>query len=495
MSAPYAELQQRLRDAETLRSLAALAMWDQETMMPRKAVAFRAEEVALVSRLAHERATDPRVGELIAECETDATLCEDPLESANLREIRRAYDRAIKLPPELVAELGQTGSLAMEAWKDARARDDFRAFRPWLEKQFALARRKAECYGAPEGGELYDALLDDFEPGMTAAQLERVFEPLREALVPLIADARSSDPPLALAVPLAAQREFTHWLCGRLGFDLEAGRLDESTHPFTTGLAPGDTRLTTRYRDDGFFDAVGSTLHELGHALYEQGLPKSERHGQPLAQTAGLGMHESQSRTWENQVGRSRPFWSWALPEARRFCGASLDGLDLGAVVREVNAVRAGLIRVEADETTYNLHVMIRFDLERALLRGDLPVDDLPAAWNRRIRDDLGLEVPDDRRGCLQDVHWSMGSIGYFPTYTLGNLYAAQLWEVVLREVADVERQLARGEFGALLDWLRERIHRHGRRFPGVEPCERISGRPLDWRPLVEYLASKPRGA
>jgi len=493
MGTPYEDLLARLREVETLVSVAALLSWDQETKMPPQAASFRAEELALMARMTHERATDPAVGELIEACEQESAIVEDPVESANLREIRRDYDRARRLPTDLVQEISETSSHALEHWKQARAESDFSLFAPWLARQVELCRRKAECHGKPEGGELYDQLLEDFEPGMTAAAVERVFEPLRVELVPLIAERASTEPTAldGLRLPVDAQRRFHGKLLSRMGFDLDAGRLDVSTHPFTTGIAPGDTRITTRFSEGGFSDGLGSTLHEMGHALYEQGLPKDERHGQPLGQPPGLGIHESQSRLWENQVGRSRAFWTWALPLARETFGDRLGGIGVDEIVRASNRVRPSLIRVESDETTYNLHIMIRFDIERALMRGDLAVEDVPAAWNRRVRDDLGIEVPDDARGCLQDIHWSMGSIGYFPTYTLGNLYSAQFWEAALEAVPDLEAGIERGEFGPLLDWLRENIHRHGRRFRAAELCQRITGRPLDHTPLIRHLQSR----
>jgi carboxypeptidase Taq len=496
MSKKYDELRGLLRVAATLDSIGGLLGWDQETMMPTRAAGFRAEQAALLSRLAHERQVDPRVGELIAECETDGVLMADEVEAANVREMRRDFDRATRLPSSLVAEISETSSRALEAWKQARQKSDFESFLPWLEKQIDLNRRKAECYGVPDGGEAYDALIEDFEPGMTAAELTRIFNPLRNDLAPLIAELASAPEapdqgPQRAKIPTGVQKEFNGWVARRLGYDFEAGRLDVSTHPFTNGLAPGDTRITTRFQEDGFTEALSSTIHEVGHALYEQGLPKTERFGEPLSQAAGLGTHESQSRMWENQVGRSRAFWVWALPEAQRRLGPSLDPFGPDDLFRSVNVVKPGLIRVEADEATYNLHIMLRFDLERAMLRGDLAVADLPPAWNERMKQDLGLEVPDDARGCLQDIHWSMGAIGYFPTYTLGNLYSAQYWQVIRGELPELEREIERGEFSVLLDWLRENIHAHGRRFRASDLCERLTSRPLRHGPLIDYLRDK----
>ena len=498
MSDHYTTLTRRLREIATLGTVGELVAWDQETMMPRSAAPFRAEELAVVSSLVHEKATAPALGDLIAACEADATLITDPAVAANLRDIRRDYDRARTLPTALVAEISETSSLAMEAWKLARENDAFADFAPWLEKQLTLQRQKAECYGTPPGGELYDALVEDYEPGMRSAEIERLFGPLREGLQPLIEAIAASpdriDPVLErMPLPPARQHVFNHTVLTQIGFDLTAGRIDVSTHPFSTGLGPGDTRITTRYRDDGFLDSLGSTMHEAGHGLYEQGLPKAERLGQPAAEALSLGWHESQSRLWENQVGRSRAFWTWAGPVARGIFGDAVSRFTDEDFYRAVNIVRPNLIRVESDEATYNLHIMLRFDLERAMIRGDLSVADLPGAWNDRIASDLGLRVPDDTRGCLQDVHWSMGSIGYFPTYTLGNLYSAQLWDAVVAAMPDINERMQEGDFSALLDWLRENVHAHGRRFPATELSMRATGQPLGSTSLLRYLSTKLR--
>lgn len=496
MADHYTELLKLLREAATLSSMAELLGWDQETMMPEKAGTYRAEELAMISKLAHQRATDPRIGDLLAACEADGALRANSAAQANLREIRRDYDRSLRLPEELVAEISETSSRAIEAWKHAREQSDFKSFLPWLERQLHLQQRKAECYGVPPGGELYDALLEDFEPGLSSAELERIFGPLKTKLTPLIDGVTSSGrhPPqeaLQLDPPLEQQRAFHRRVLERIGFDFGAGRVDTSTHPFSSGLGPGDTRITTRFPRGGFADALSSTLHEAGHALYEQGLPKEQHYGQPLSEPLGLGIHESQSRLWENHVGRSRAFWVWALPEAKRIFGGACDPISVDALYRAINTARPSLIRIESDEATYNLHIMLRFDLERAMIRDDLRPADLPSAWNRRIEQDLGLTVPDDRHGCLQDIHWAMGSFGYFPSYTLGNLYAAQFWEALLLAVPDLEQQISRGEFGALLGWLRREIHALGRQLAAAELCRRLTGRALDHEALMRHLEGK----
>lgn len=493
---PYVDLARELREVATLASSIAVLGWDQETMMPADGADLRAAQLALLSGIVHERRTSARIGELIAECEGDPALAGSDRISANLREIRREFDRATLLPVALVREMAQTNSMAIEAWKDARSRDDYAAFAPWLEKVVSLNRAKAQCYGAHSGAAMYDSLMEDYEPGVASGEVEQVFTALRERLAPLIAAVGASgrkpdDTPNRIELPISHQQEFNRRVAERIGFSFAAGRLDTSTHPFCQAMGPGDTRLTTRYRADGFADALSSTLHEAGHGMYEQGLPKEEYFGQPLGESASLGIHESQSRLWENMVGRSLAFWEWALPEARQVFGSPLDGFTAEDLFRASNIVQPGLIRVDSDEATYNLHIMLRFDLERALLAGDLPVADVPGVWKERMRSDLGVDVPNDREGSLQDIHWSMGSIGYFPTYTLGNLYAAQLWEAVQRAVPDLEEQIRRGEFGGLLQWLRDNIHQHGRRFSAAELCERATGSPLSSDPLLRHLEGK----
>jgi len=501
----YADLCALGRERATLHSVAALLGWDQETYMPPAGGAARADQQALLAGLLHERATDPRVGDLLIACEGGGL---DDRQAACVREIRRDYERATRLPRSLVEELARAGSGAQEAWKAARRDNDFAAFAPWLTRMVELSRQKATCLGFGEGGEAYDALLDEYEPGATAAQIESVFTPLGRALAELvgeIADAPSppDDAPLTVHAPTAAQDALGRHVLGAIGFDLAAGRLDVTTHPFCEGLAPGDTRLTTRYDEAYWPGALFGTMHEAGHGMYEQGLPKSATHagpegedvplfGTPLADAISLGIHESQSRMWENFVGRSHAFWRWLLPEAGRLVPA-LGDHDVDAVYRAVNIVRPTLIRVEADEGTYNLHVMLRFELERAMIAGDLAVADLPGAWNERFEQLLGLAVPDDARGCLQDVHWSFGLFGYFPTYTLGNLYAAQLWEAISTANPDLDAQLASGSFAPLRGWLNEHVHAHGRRYRAWELCERVTGRPLEARPLLDWLSGKLR--
>ncbi|MBY0261872.1 MAG: carboxypeptidase M32, partial [Phycisphaerales bacterium] len=469
----YQQLCQRLRAVKLIESVSSLVSWDQETYMPERAADFRSDQMSELSAIAHERATDPRIGELIAACESDPQL-KDPSSphAANLREIRRDYDLAVKIPTDLVAELAKVGSQAQEAWKHAREASDFKAFQPWLERMMDLTRRKAQCLKTDATPELYDALLNQYEPGARASEIDAVFRPLADRLSVLIKTIGASthaptDAPLKIAFDTAKQHEFGQLVLKAMGFDFAAGRLDTTTHPFCSGMAPGDTRLTTRYRESHWTDALYSTMHEGGHGLYEQGLPKlaaGSLVGTPLTDAISLGIHESQSRMWENFVGRSREFWRWLTPIAKQHAPA-LTQFSEDHLYAACNLVKPSLIRVEADEATYNLHVMIRFELERALIAGDLPVKDLPGEWNARYKRYLGVNVPDDRRGCLQDVHWSFGLIGYFPTYTLGNLYAAQFWEKIATDIPDLTTRMTRGDFAPLKAWLNKNIHDHGKRY------------------------------
>lgn len=488
-------LDRHLRETAVLASAASLLAWDQETMMPPRGGALRAEQLALLAGLVHARRTDPRLDEWLARAADDPAVQEDPLLQADLRELRRDIERARQLPQRLVEELAATSSRAQLAWQEARARSDYPSFRPWLERLLELLREKASCHGARTPAERYDALLEDYEPGMRAARLEELFGQLRPRLLALVERVRGRLVPevawLRVPVPVAQQATLARRLLEAIGFDLAAGRLDTSAHPFCQDIGPGDTRVTTRYRTDDFLEGQGSVLHEAGHALYEQGLPKGDAFGWPRSEAVSLGIHESQSRLWENFVGRSLAFWRWWLPQLQAALGEPWTEATPEALFRALNRVHPGPIRVGADEVTYNLHIVLRFDLERALLSGDLPPADLPGAWNERMRHDLGVEVRHDAEGCLQDIHWSMGAIGYFPTYTLGNLYAAQLWDAVRRDLPDLEAAIAQGRFAPLLGWLRERIHRWGRRWAPEELCRQATGRPLEVESLARYLEAK----
>jgi carboxypeptidase Taq len=493
----YAELTRRSKELGVLNSCAAVLAWDQQTYMPPKGAGLRGEQMALLAALAHQKLTDPRVGELLAAVEgSDLVRDPDSPEAANARELRRAYDRATKLPQSLVEELARVTTQAQQAWEQARKANDYPAFRPWLEKVVALKRQEADAVGYKE--HRYDALVDEYESGTTAAELKQLFAGLTAELVPLIrkiveSPRKPDRSVLEREYPVDRQKVFAESAAAAFGFDFAAGRLDTTAHPFCSGFGPGDCRITTRYNPRYFGEAFFGVLHETGHALYEQNLP-AEHFGTPLGSACSYGIHESQSRLWENQVGRGRPFWEHFFPRARQTFPAALSDVSLDRFYFAVNDVRPSFIRVEADEATYNLHVALRFELELALLSGDLTVGDLPGAWNDRFEALLGLKVPDDVRGCLQDIHWSFGGIGYFPTYTLGNLYAAQLMEAVRKDSGGAESLAAdfrRGSFDRLKGWLVENVHRHGQRFRAGELCRRATGRPLSPGPFLSHLREK----
>ncbi len=497
--AAYEELIRRQRDASLLASSASVLGWDQETMMPPAGVEHRSRQLEQMARMVHSMSVDPRIGDLLTECEGDRDLNADPLsvEAVNVRELRRSYDRSTKLPESLVGEMARLASVAQHQWAEARAASDFARFRPLLSQMVDLLRRKAECLGWPEGGEAWDALADEYEPGATAKSVTAVFTPLRPRLQTLVADlmgssTRPSNRFNELRLDIDAQERFVRFVAEAIGFDFRRGRLDRSVHPFCSSSSCQDVRLTTRFRDDNVNDALGSTMHEAGHGIYEQGL-LAEHIGTPMGHAASLGIHESQSRMWENQVGRSLEFWRWCHPHMERIFGDQFAGLSLDETYQGANIVEPGFIRVEADEATYNLHVMVRFELELGLMRGELSVDDVPGEWNARYRDLLGVTVPDDRRGCLQDVHWSMGAIGYFPTYTLGNLYAAQLFEAAKAALPGLMEGFAQGEFTRLRTWLNENVHAHGMRHLAADLCETVTGKPLTAEPLMRHLEGKLR--
>jgi carboxypeptidase Taq len=494
--AAYDELIRRSREKSLLASCTSLLGWDEQTYMPRGGAEHRGNQMALLAGLQHEKATDPRIGTLLGTLEGSelAADLESPA-GVNVREIRRDYDRQNKLPRTLVEELARTASLAQQEWIAARQKSDFARFRPWLERIVHLKQREAECLGG--GAISYDVLLDEYEPGATGADLARLFTALRQALVPLVEAILGSRVRPDLAVlrrssgyPIDRQRIFGEAVAAAIGFDFRCGRLDTAAHPFCTGIGPGDCRITTRYEPADFSDALFGVLHETGHALYDQGLAP-EHFGTPMGEAVSLGVHESQSRLWENAVGRSRPFWTHVFPLAQRIFPGTLADVSPDELILAVNRVEPSLVRVQADEVTYNLHVLLRFELEQALLCGDLTAGDVPAAWNQGMQRLLGLTPPGDSEGCLQDIHWSAGLFGYFPTYTLGNLYAAQLFARAGAELGDLDAAFARGEFAGLLEWLRDRIHRHGRRHRPARLIEQATGAAPDPQPLIKALRTK----
>ncbi len=489
----FNEVTQRVRETALLESTMALLEWDERTGLPKQAGQYRAEQVTFLSGMIHRRKTDPRLGEQL-ELLANSELASDsaaPVE-ATIRRLLKDYRRNSRLPIELVEAISRATVLGQQAWEQARETDSWALFRPHLEEIFLLRRREAECL--QEEGSLYDALLDHYEEGARSDELTRLFASLRDELVVLVQQIRSSKhPPTGdtWKEPLSIdhQRQTSRWIAQQIGYSFERGRLDETSHPFCTTLGPMDCRILSRYQADYFPSGFYSTLHEAGHGLYEQGLP-SQWFGLPPGAYASLGVHESQSRLWENFVGRSEAFWKWCFPEISKQTG-HWQGLDAQTVFRDANLVEPSLVRVEADEVTYNLHILIRFEIEQALLAGELAISDAPDAWNRRYEHYLGITPPTHRLGILQDVHWSAGLIGYFPTYTLGNLYAAQLMEAIARDLGPPAEMFLRGEFQPLLDWLRRRVHAHGACFHPVALIESACQQPLDAQPMMKYLRKK----
>ncbi|MBV8814664.1 MAG: carboxypeptidase M32 [Verrucomicrobia bacterium] len=486
---PYQKLVERFQEVQLLRSTSAILEWDQETYLPRKAVSYRANQLSYLAGKAHILTTAPEVGEWITTSEQKGYPAESD-EAPNLFHWRRDYDRATKLPVSFVEEFERSAAHAREAWKEARERSEFSIFKSHLQKMVDLNKQKADLFGYQASP--YDALLDQFEPGATVNTIRPVFADLKSALVDLvqaIASGSSDTEPLAGHYPVAQQQSFNQVIAAALGYDFDAGRIDTTTHPFASTLGPDDQRITTRYDEKLFQMSLYGIMHETGHALYEQGLRK-EAFGTPLGNAASLGLHESQSRLWENHVGRSAAFWEKWYPEAAQFL-TDLKRFDPSTIVRGVQQVRPSFIRVEADEVTYDLHILLRFEIEVGLLEGSVAVADLPAIWNERFLQLFGLKVPNDQLGVLQDIHWSIGALGYFPTYSLGNLNAAQLMNSASADIAGLNDALTRGEYRPLLDWLREKIHRHGQRYLPNDLMARATGESTSAKYRIAYLQQK----
>jgi carboxypeptidase Taq len=487
----WAVFEQFERDVCQLGRVGGLLNWDEQVNMPPRGAAARGEAKATLAGVLHERICDERFGDVIAELDGDTGLGE--LERARVREAQRERNRAVRVPASLVRELAVAESAGFEAWQAARADADFSLFRDHLERLISLRRQEADAVGY-EGGERYDALLDQYEPDMRVARLEPLLHGLRDELVPFVqeiaARPRPDDAFVHRTYPAAEQRAVGARLAAVIGFDFEAGRLDEAAHPFASGFAPGDVRLTTREHENDLFSGLFAVLHEAGHGLYEQGLTGAIE-GTFCGNVTSLGLHESQSRFWENMVGRSRAFWERHLGEVKAAFPSQLGDVSLEQFVRAANLVEPSLIRVEADEVTYHLHVFLRFELELALMRGDLTVDDLPAAWNERMRTLVGIEPPDDGVGVLQDVHWSAGLIGYFPTYTLGTLYSAQFLAAIEREMGPVDAIIRAGAYDRLLGWMRQHVHSRGALVPPEQIARDATGEAPGHAALMRYLRVK----
>jgi len=483
-------LRARLAPLSDLARVLQLLEYDQETAMPRSGAAARAQQSATISGLLHEGMIHPEIAELLDAAEDEGVDGDD---AALVREVRREADKARRVPTDLVREMSMASSAGQDGWARARDDDDFAAFLPFLRHNLELRRQYAACF---EVDEPYDALLDDFEPGMRAAEVRAVFGPLRDKLPALIASAGERSPGVPTGpFALGGQRRAVELLLARVGFDRESWLLGESVHPFCVTPGRGDNRMTTRFSESSL-ESILSCLHEFGHALYEAQIdPALDR--TPLGMGVSMSVHESQSRLWEVFVGGSIAFWRGAWPDVREALGSSVQGWgdQPESFVRALMSVQPSLIRVDADPVTYPMHIVLRFELEQAMLAGDLALEDLPGAWNDGMRDLLGVTVPDDRRGVLQDVHWSIGAFGYFPTYALGTLLAAQIWEAARAGLPDLDAQLEAGDLAPLRGWLAEHVHSHGRRLTPREVIRAATGRDLDAGPYLAYARSRAEGS
>ncbi len=494
MNANLEQLKERLAQVSDLGAATAVLGWDQQVNLPPGGGDARAYQLATLQALAHSLFVADEIGQLLEEAAAEtADLPYESDDASLVRVTQREYDKLRRVPESLVAERTRACALAFEAWVKARAESDFAQFQPHLERVVDLTIQYAEALGYEDC--LYDALLDRYEPEMKTTQVAAIFEQVKSSLIPLIQAIADRGRPVDETVfdqeyPDQAQWDFGTLVLQDMNFDFTYGRQDRSAHPFTTGFPPHDVRITTRILPDHFQSGLFGTVHEGGHALYEQGM-RIEIGRTPLFDGASFGVHESQSRLWENIVARSRNFWMHYLPRLRDFFPRQLTGVDLDTFYRALNKVEPSLIRVEADEVTYNLHIFLRFELEQELLAGQLSVADLPQAWNAKMEEYLGVTPPDDAQGVLQDVHWADGYLGYFPTYALGNLLSVQFYNQALEEIPDLPEQIAKGQFDTLLSWLRDNIHTHGKKFTPVELVQRVTGEQMNAAPFLAYLQEK----
>ncbi len=487
------QLKTMLGEISDLNHIGSLLGWDQQTYMPPGAAEERGQQLATINTIAHEKFTSDEIGKLLDDLKKWAEdLDTDSDEYRLIKVTARDYDKKTRVPSDYIAEFAQVTTVAQQAWIEARAKSDFSIFRPDLEKIIDLNHRYVSFF--PPAEHPYDALLDDFEPGMKTSEVKAIFDILRPQQVELIqaiADRPQVDDSfLRLDFDEHKQWEFGVEVATAFGYDWNRGRQDKSAHPFTTSFGIDDVRITTRFEKGLGASALFSTTHETGHALYEQGVGRTWSRT-PLEGGASLAIHESQSRMWENLVSRSLPFWEHFYPRLQALFPAQLQSVSLEKFYKGINKVERSLIRVEADEATYNLHIMLRLELEIAMIESKIAIKDLPEAWNARMKEYLGVVPPDDAHGVLQDIHWSGGSLGYFSTYALGNLISAQLWEKFKSVNPDLDDQIRRGDFSSLLSWLRVKIHQHGRKYEPQELVKRVTGSPINPEPYVRYLKSK----
>lgn len=495
MEEKYKQLRKILAEISDLEATGAVLTWDQQVNLPSGGNQARGYQLSTIRRLVHEKSTTDELGGLLDDLEAESRhLDPDSDERRIIKVAKRKYDRDTKIPADFTAEFAKITSDAFEAWHKARSEDNFSIFEPHLENVVDMVREYAEFFAPYD--HVYDPLLDRYEPGMKTAEVKSIFEALRPQQVELIeaiADRPQVDDSfLHLEYDKQKQWDFGVEVITQYGYDWDHGRQDKAAHPFTISFSVDDVRITTRVYEDFLPSALFSTLHECGHALYELGIsPSLER--TTLRDGASLALHESQSRLYENLVGRSLPFWEYFYPRLQGVFPSQLGNVDLQTFYRGINQVEPSLIRVEADEATYNLHVMLRLELEIAIMEGKLEVPDLPEAWNARMEDYLGVVPPSDADGVLQDVHWSNGYFGYFSTYALGNLISVQLWEKLSEDLPDIDDQIRQGQFDELLTWLRKHIHRHGHKFEPQDLVKRVTGSKIDPAPYMNYLETKYR--
>jgi len=488
MATELEQLKERVAQIQDLAAVARVLSWDQQTMMPPAGAHHRADQQATIRRLAHELLVAPETERLLEALRPlEESLDPDSDDASLVRVVRRDYEKEARVPTELRVEMARAAAEAREVWVRARAESDFESFRPALERNLDLRRRYVECFD--DFDEPYDVLLDDFEPGTTAAEVRAVFGPVRERVVPLVARLRDRDVDdgfLRGEFPAERQAEIARDLVDLLGYRPGTWRIDHTEHPFASGAGFDDIRITTHY-DPGNLEFVLAVVHEFGHGLYEQQLPR-ELGRLPTGRSCSLGIHESQSRLWENQVGRKLGFWRLFYPRLQQAFPQQLADVDVERFLSALNRVQPSPIRIHADEVTYGLHIVLRFELEQELLAGAVEVRDLPHVWNGRMHDYLGIEIRDDADGVLQDTHWASGLIGYFPTYLLGSVMSVQIWEAAKRDLPELDDRVERGELAPLREWLEQHVHRHGRKFLPQETLERATGSTIDPAPYLDYL-------
>ncbi len=493
MSEKLNYLKELIAEISDLGSAAALLSWDQQTYMPAGGGEARGQQLATIGKIAHQKATSEEMGKLLDELKQEFAGA-DPSsdEAAMIRVAARDYDKAVRVPSEFVARQAIITTKAFEAWAEARSKSDFSIFLPHLEKVVELVKEYIGFF--PPADHPYDTLLDDYEPGMKTADVKTIFDGLRPKQVELIK---------AIASHKQVDDKFLHkkyneeklWnfaaeVTKQFGYDWTRGRMDKAPHPFETSFSVNDVRITNRFEPDNPLATLFSAMHESGHAMYEQGInPAYERTS--IGRATSLAVHESQSRMWENVVGRSLPFWEFFYPKLKKVFSSQLDGVGMKNFYKAINKVEPSLIRVNADEATYNLHIMLRLELEIAIVEGKIAIKDLPEIWNAKMKEYLGITPPNDAQGVLQDIHWSYGSIGYFSTYALGNLISAQWWEKINKDIKGLDDQIRKGKFDALLGWLRENIHKHGRKYDPQDLVQRVTGSKITPEPYVRYLTTK----